>query len=236
MYSLFFNELNSYYDLGLKIIKRPNFSIAQKNINIYEVEGRNGSLIEDLGTYKDIEISVSFNFVDKVNINEKIRQIKNWLIGNIKDKKLMLSDDSDVFYKVKYMKIDNIERTLKYLGRFNVVFVCDPFTYSKVGENTVIIINNNTTIYNYGTYYSEPELKIFGTGDITLSINNENVTLKSIQDYIIINTEMQEAYREGQSLNNKIYGEFPTLQVGQNNINWLGNITKIEIAPRWRFL
>lgn len=236
MYSLFFNELNSYYDLGLKIIKRPNFSIAQKDINIHEIEGRNGSLIEDLETYRDIEITVSFNFVDKTNINQKIRQIKHWLIGEIKDKRLIFSDDSDVFYKVKYMKIDNIERTFKFLGRFNVVFVCNPFTYSKVGENTVIITNNNTTIYNHGTYYSEPEFKIFGIGDITLSINNENVILKSIQDYIIVDTEMQEAYREGQSLNNKMYGEFPTLKVGENNISWLGNVTKIEITPRWRFL
>jgi len=236
MFSLYFNKLNSYHDLGLKIIKRPNFFIAQKNINIYEVEGRNGSLIEDLETYKDIEITVSFNFIDRTNINQKIREIKSWLIGKIKDKQLMFSDDSDVFYKVKYMKIDNIERTLKYLGKFNVVFVCDPFTYSKAGENTVIITNNNSQIYNHGTYYSEPQLKIYGTGDITLSINNENIILKSIQDYIMIDTEMQEAYREGQSLNNKMHGEFLTLQVGENTISWLGNVTKLEIIPRWRFL
>ncbi|QDY17535.1 phage tail protein [Clostridium botulinum] len=31
-----------------------------------------------------------------------------------------------------------------------------------------------------------------------------------------------------------MYGEFPIFQVGENKISWTGNVSKIEITPRWR--
>ena len=34
-------------------------------------------------------------------------------------------------------------------------------------------------------------------------------------------------------LNNKMYSDFPILEEGENNISWSGNVTQIEIIPRW---
>ncbi|WP_156946200.1 hypothetical protein [Clostridium akagii] len=49
------------------IKSRPNIPIAEKNINIIDAEGMNGSLTEDIGTYKSIEIEIDFSTVDETN-------------------------------------------------------------------------------------------------------------------------------------------------------------------------
>lgn len=236
MFSIFFNNLNSSRDLGLAIEHRPNIPIAEKDIRQIYVPNRNGSLTEDLGTYRDIEISITFGFKakDRDNFGYKCRMIKMWLL-NIQDNKLSFSDD-EVYYKVKNIKFDEegIERGLRTLGKFTVTFVCDPFSY--LDSELITITKNNSTIYNYGTFESQPYIKIFATGDITLNINDRFIKFINVEDCIELDSEMMECYKGNKNCNNKIYGEFPILKTGKNNISWTGNVSKIEINPRWRCL
>ena len=42
------------------------------------------------------------------------------------------------------------------------------------------------------------------------------------------------AYKDKQLQNNKMLTTlFPKLAAGANNISWIGNVTKVEIIPRW---
>lgn len=86
-----------------------------------------------------------------------------------------------------------------------------------------------------GTFESEPVITIFGTGNITLYVNNQSIVLTSISNDITLDSETLNAYSGSTSLNNKMNGEFPKFQVGENTINWTGNITKIEVQPNWRW-
>ena len=72
--------------------------------------------------------------------------------------------------------------------------------------------------------------------DVTLYVNNKSIYLKEIKDKIVIDSEMKNAYNNAVSLNYKMSGNFPILSVGENNISWTGNVTKLEIQPNWRFL
>ena len=72
--------------------------------------------------------------------------------------------------------------------------------------------------------------------DETLYVNNKSIYLKGITDKIIIDSEMKNAYNNSVSLNYKMSGDFPVLSLGENNISWIGNVTKLEIQPNWRFL
>lgn len=235
MFSIFFNNYNSR-DLGLVVKHRSNIPIAEKDMRLVYVPNRNGSLTEDLGTYRDIEISISFGFKakDRDNFGYKCRVIRNWLL-TIEDNKLSFSDD-EMFYKVKTIVFDKggIERGLRTIGRFTVTFICDPFSYLQ--DELITITKDNSTIYNEGTYESQPYLKIFGTGYVTLNINDEVIKLENIIDYIELDSEIMECYKEHQNCNNKMTGEFSTLQIGENKISWTGNVSKIEITPRWRYL
>ena len=58
-----------------------------------------------------------------------------------------------------------------------------------------------------------------------------------MKEKIIINSEIQDCYdNEGNSLNEKMTGEFPRLKPGVNNIEWTGDVSKVEILPNWRWL
>ena len=231
MYSFIFRnnngiELNSKY-FNIVINKRPPLPKPQRRINYIQIAGRHGALTEDLGSYEDIELEFECTIMDNVEHNSIL--INSWLDGQ---GELYLSWLDGYKYKVKEVKFEGIE--IDIVGEFEVTFICDPFKYS---TNEIIeIYNNNSIIYNEGTYESQPYLKIFGTEYVTLNINDEVIKLENIIDYIELDSEIMECYKEHQNCNNKMTGEFPTLQIGENKISWTGNVSKIEITPRWRCL
>lgn len=236
-FSVIFNNLDSYKDLGLFIKSRPNIPIAEKNVNIIDVEGMNGSLTEDIGTYKSIEIEIDFSIVNKDNFYEKLRYIKAWL-QNVDDNRMIISDDTDFFYLVDYVKLDSsITRTYKVLGVFKATFICKPFCFAFDGLNVSTIKTNGNIIMNNGTVKSDPIIKITGTATINLFINSREIIINNLASDITLDCELKEAYNsEYSNLNNIINGDYPFLDVGKNVITWIGNITKIEVKSNWRCL
>lgn len=57
---------------------------------------------------------------------------------------------------------------------------------------------------------------------------------KDVNEYIEIDGEIMNAYKGDLLQNSKMVTElFPKLTAGANNISWAGNVTKVEIIPRW---
>ena len=217
----------------LHIVNRVNIPVSQKQIETISIAGRNGTLTKELGFF-DRNITVNFNFKTRNrddNMSKKIRNITSLLLNA---KKISFTDDKEVYYKVKAVSVSDIERTLRMLGSFSVTFTVDPFAYYNLYSK--ILLTNHSKIYNIGTYESEPCIKVFGTGNVTLNINNKELILKDINGYIEIDTELKETFKDNVSKNDKKVGEYPSFVVGENMISWSGNVTKIEIEPRWRFL
>ncbi|WP_338658814.1 distal tail protein Dit [Paraclostridium sordellii] len=232
-YFLIFNDLNSKYDLGLSIVKRPNVPSTSKNKIAKEIPGRDGFVYEEIGGYKDIVIPVEFNFIENNNIKERFRQIKLW-INDIKDNKLIFSDDPDWFYRVVDVNLNgDFETILRRKGQFKIDFTCRGYSYMLDG-NSPILIKNNSTLYNC-YFLSKPLLKIVGNGDAKITINNKTFNVQ-VKDYVYVDSELELAYKyKGDSFNIS-KGGFPTLEHGANKINYSSNINKLEIIPRWRCL
>lgn len=220
-------------DLGISVVKRPNIPIPERNVISKDIPGRNGSVTIDYKTYKDIIISVSLNFISKENFNAKVLNISEWLL-DIKDNKLIFSDNPDFYYKVKKIEFKNIERSLKKLGRFTVSFVCDPFKYC-CDNNEIDITKTVDIISPAFVYESNPIITIFGNGNLEITINNKKIQLENVEEYITIDSELKECYKNSSNLNYKMIGEFPKFIRGKNNID-LGNSNKIKIQQNWRYL
>ncbi len=232
-YFIFNNKKN--IDLGIKVVKRPNIPIPERNIELKSLKGRDGSLTRDYKTYNDIKISVSLNFISGENdfIN-KGAEIADWLY-NINDNKLIFSDNDKFYYKVKKIECKDIERSLKVIGKFIVTFVCDPYKYYL--ENNDIEITNSTEVNSPMLVVdSEPIISISGSGNINLIINDKRIVLENVEENLIINSSILECYKEKENLNYKMSGEFPILKNGENTINIEGNIKSIKIKPNWRCL
>ena len=91
--------------------------------------------------------------------------------------------------------------------RFIVQFEVQPFGYETQPQN--FIVTNNSKIFNYGTYESEPKITVYGTGDITLNINGAGIILKGVTDKVVIDSEMQNAYNGAVLMNQNMTGDFP---------------------------
>ena len=234
MYHIIFNNKNSYKDLDLRIVKRPNIPAPVKNINVVEVMGRNGDLYEDLGGYKDLNIDVEFNFKDTVNIKRTWRKIKSWLF-NIEDNKLIFSDDIEFYYKVKNIALSELTINKKILGKFTVTFTCEAYSYDVAGLE-FIEVKNNSILYNYFDD-SKPLLRIYSnTGGIgTITINNNSFQV-AVNDCVHVDSNLELTYQDLVRPANLINGEYPTLKAGENKISFDSVISKIKIRPNWRTL
>ena len=147
---------------------------------------------------------------------------------------LIFSNEPDRKYKARVANQIEFSHIIRCLKRFIVEFEVQPFGYDVFEQNIMKTAPFN--LFNIGTFEAEPIITIFGAGNITLYVNNQNIYLKEIADSITIDSEMQNAYNGAASMNNKMQGEFPILSLGENHITWLGNVTRLEIQPNWRWI
>ena len=79
-----------------------------------------------------------------------------------------------------------------------------------------------------------PLIRVSGTGAGNLYIGKYTVVIKSIDDYVMLDSDTQNAYKGTINKNSTISApEFPVLEPGESGINWSGGITSVEIIPRW---
>lgn len=232
IYSFNFRGKDSFKDFGIAVKTRPAIPIPQRRVQFETIPGRSGTLTIDDETYDDLTITVDCNFLSN-EIKNKAIQIKHWLMGG--KSKLVFSDDPDKFYIAQVVNKFDITQTLRVLGTFPVIFNCKPFAYYFSGLET-ITVTSPTIIYSPEFIVeSEPVIKVYGQGDITLNINNISIKLKDVQDHIVVDSTIQECYKDNSNCNNQMWGEFPAL-VEENKISWEGKVQKIEIIPNWRCL
>ena len=227
-------RINGLYtdEYGIRPKERIEVPTAERDVEHIEIRGRHGSLTKVYG-YKDIQLLVRFYMIDKDNFKPIFRKAKMNLLNA---KKLIFDDDNEIFYKVKSVRIDAAENIIKTFGEFDVEFILAPFQFE---ESEPITITQETTLTNEG-YESEPYIKAHATGTGKLYINGQIVTIKDINGFIEIDSELMNAYRKADgyitNLNNHMIGDFPVLSHGKNVIKFDGDITKLEINPRWRWV
>lgn len=229
MLDLLFNLKFLKQDIGVSIVRRSPAILANKNINVINRVGADGDLYEDLGGRKDIIIPVECNFVAD-NPKTIFRRVKHWL-NNIEDNKLIFTDDPGWFYKVVNVEIGQMEVKFKRKGEFTINFTCRGWQYSLDGDE-FLEIENNTMLYNEYDL-AKPLIYVEGNGEITITINNNKFKVM-VKDYLYIDSELEIAYREKTDCLNIDEGDYPLLEYGENNISFTGNVSKIEIKPRWR--
>jgi len=220
----YFNNISSID--YLKVDKLPTIIRAAKDIKKIEIEGRDGFLTQDLGSYSSTikPVEVWIKNLDNLDF------ICSWLTGS---SDVIFSNEQDKVYEATIINQIEFKKFIKEFHKFIIFFDCQP--KKKSINNSVITLLNAGTIFNSGSAISKPVIKVYGTGSITLSINGINVYLTNVNEYVTLNSNLQDAYKDLVYKNSDMSGEFPVLNVGNNNISWVG-VTKLEISPNWRWL
>ncbi len=217
-------------DLNLSLSERPAIPTPEQDVETVNIRGRNGSLTKKYA-FNDIEYKLTFDFLED-NFKQAFRQAKQVIFDSTK---LSFDDDPGIYYKIKNVVIDDAENDVIEYGQFTVTFTLDPFGYE---ETDMITVTQQTTLNNPG-YESEPYIKVYANGTGKIYLADQSIIIKDINGFIEIDSEMMNAYSTENgvitNLNDHMVGDFLLIPNGQSTVSFDGDITKLEIDPRWRW-
>ncbi len=224
-----FNGIDSR-EMGVIVTAMPDTVRPEKRVSSITIPGRNGNLHFDEGVYESYLRTMECAIIKRAKIDE----IAAWLVGS---GNMIFSTEPDKVYKVFIANKIDITQMMRAFQKFLVTMDTQPFKYSVNNFGDNFAITTPTSIKNRGTVYSQPTITVYGTGDITLTINGTDYGLSAVDEHLAIDSEMMEVYRGTANANNKFSAmDFPRFEAGVNEISWTGSVTKIEVEPKWRWL
>lgn len=225
-------------DFGLYVERYPQQGAPSRKVTTVSVPGRNGDLHFCDGSFENYEQVYKCYFRGCSAMPVHAHAVKEWLMGTTRYQRLEDAYDPDHFRLAVYNGPMDIENHLNRYGRCKVKFDCKPQSYLKSGEIPVAFTSANE-LHNSTAFPAKPLITVYGTGAGTLTIGATTVEIKAMEDVLILDSETENAYRQvgngaPENKNRDIYAPvFPELLSGSNAVSWTGDITKIEIIPRW---
>ena len=223
-----------------KILK-INKSVLPTMENILkEIPGKPGAIVSRT-KLKPIQISaeVEVKGPSKEGLNTIIRELAGMLYTE-GTRQLRLPNEIDKYYMAKLEGDTALEEIFNY-GRTVLRFICpDPVAYGKLVE---VNLNNNTRIYNNGTYPSKGIIKI----EITEETDHLEVTLLNtgeflyiddnfdVGDIVMIDLEKEYVTKNGYSAMPNLYleSDFFKIPVGEFEITISNGNGILEFRERW---
>lgn len=221
--------------MGIIVTSMPAVCRPKRRTETIDIPGRNGVLHVDDGSYENYTKTAECAIIKRANIDA----ICAWLTGS---GTAIFSTEPDKYYRVRIDNAISIEQMMKVFQKFQVHFDTHPFKYSVNETDDQVILQQPSLLYNRGTVEAEPTITVVGSGTVTLSINGKGYRLSAVDGHVTIHSEVMEVETDGENKNGTylpLQEEdwlFPRFEVGENRINWTGNVERIEITPNWRWL
>lgn len=228
---IIFNNKSSA-DCRIQVAHPPGYAYPERDYTITHIPGRNGDIIQDNGCYKNVERTYEVSFdVPNEDFATYANAVSAWLHSTTGYARLEDSYEPNYYRMATYQESNIFENLYNQAGTATIVFECKPQRFLKTGDN-IITIQNSLTIMNPTGFEAYPLFKVTGTSGV-LTVNGNSITFSSIDDFVILDCELQDAYKENINKNSTISGTFPVLKTGSNTISWTGDISSVTMKPRW---
>lgn len=228
---------------GIVVGEPPAFERPNRKQTIFQVPGRNGSVLFQEDAWEDV--TRSYNVWLSENITEDSGGDKSGYLVEYVDafeaalnsqkgyQRLTDNFEPDVYRKAYYSGGDSFTNELTQYGRATLRFTCRPERFLKSGE-TAINVTNGYVLNNPTRFEAKPLIHIEASNQtIAVTINGKTITAV-VADYINIDCERMNAYRLAtENKNADISGSFPTIASGNNTVGITGTFTKVTITPNF---
>lgn len=232
MNELSFNGVRSS-TFSLFISGEGTFNGTARNVQSYNVPGRNGALVIDNGFYDNISVQYPAYIVEHFRAN--FGALRAFLLSHVGYFKLSDTYHPNEFRLARYT--GNIQPKMTQYNRegsFTISFDCKPQRFLTDGEN-VHTFTADATIDNLTFFPAKPLIRVYGYGD--LGIGAETITIaQNDYPYIDIDCDTENASYNTVNCNSLITlagDTFPVLDAGETGITLDANITQVDITPRW---
>lgn len=166
-------------DYGVYISGDAVFDSPERDVEMIEIPGRNGSFALDKGRFGNITVSYPAGLFgeDEASFREGIRALRNALASRKGYCRLEDDYNPDEYRMAVYKKGLEVDPALLKAGEFTIEFDCMPQRWIKSGE-TAVSVASGGQITNPTLFESHPLLMTKGYGNITIGtdeidINND---------------------------------------------------------------
>ena len=216
--------------VGLYIDTPPMPPMQARNFQTVSIPNRPEVLTMQEITRPDIQIDISaYLFDDEQSADPSA--IYAYLNNAVT---LSTSKSEDFEYRVRRL----LGVTPSYQGHgkqlLTISFICSPYRYSTDNDAIELTAFPNS-ITNGGNQFCQPVFKLYGTGELTLTVNEDEankLVIPDVDGYVIADAEKLICHKNGTFV--RCSGKIPFLAVGDNSIET--NATKIEIIKNERWL
>lgn len=226
------------WNFSMHVQKLPSQSAPARKRQTISVPGRNGDLHLQENAFDNLPVPYNCYFHGSDPAPDVAHAVKAWLLSSGAYQRLEDTYDPKHFRLAAFAGPLDIENRFNRYGVCTVIFDCDPRAFLKSGE-TMIEFAEAGTLINPTAFNALPLITVYGTGPGTVTVGTTTVTIHAITEPIVLDCEQQEAYSqpgEGapENKNADICAiPFPELLPGENAVAFDGDITKVEIIPRW---
>lgn len=138
---------------------------------------------------------------------------------------------------VKTLRINTLASSGTYTLKAEDVYVNEGTT--DLGYEPYGISATKLVVENIGNYISKPVVTLKGKGTVEFILNGNSLfryTFADTEELVIIDSEKQDAYFGTNLKNRNMSGEFPILNIGASTIKWTGELAKIKVLSKSRWL
>lgn len=230
-----FNGLSSK-DFGIEVELFPTYQTPRKIYDVIHIPGRNGDLHIDTGAYENVnrtyEIAIGSYDGDYTEMANKVSE---WLHSASGYSRLEDSYEPGYYRLAVYEEEMELSNIYNHGGRTYINFNCKPQRFLKLGDRPIKFTAAGN-LRNPTRFESLPIITIKGTGSGVLRVDDYTITISSIDSYLTIDSELQDAYKGAVNKNSSISSlsnGFPILKPGLTEISYSGGITEVEVIPKW---
>lgn len=233
MFNGFWFNGKSTRDFHMRVERYPDMGAPSRKIETVQVPGRNGDLHLEQDAFHNRSKVYDVYFHAPAASPDQAHAVKAWLMGAKGYRRLEDVYEPDHFYLAAFHGPLDISNQLNKYGKCTVEFNCKPQAWLKSGEIATEMTSAGK-IFNPCAFAARPIIKVYGSGSGSITVEGTTVEINSLDQFVILDSELQNAYQGDENKNETIYApEFPVLQPGGNGVSWAGGIEKIEITPRW---
>lgn len=221
-------------DYGVYIRNNRTFGCPAPDFEEIVVPGRNGTLHIDHNRFQNAKVTYDCAIIRDFESN--MEALRALLMAPTSYARL-----EDTYHPNEYRMgkisggIDPTVGPRNRTGEFTLEFDCMPQRFLKLGE-IPMSLESHTTLHNPGMA-SLPLITVYGTGAGTVTVGGVTVDIKSLDEYVVLDCDVQNAYKGLENKNSTIYApKFPTIPPGEIRVGWTGGVERVEIVPRWWIL
>lgn len=215
-----------FEEVGLLVTKCSPPPCSQEEYDEITIPGRFDTLRVEKKTRKRIQIIAECTVIEP----DKLRDIYALFQGK---GTFIHRDEQDKFYYA-VPQIITPSNVILYMNTMTLTFDCSPYAYAADNEPVELTVSPSV-VTNTGGIFCQPVYKLYGTGELTLTVNEDTdntLTITDVDGYVVADAEKLICHKDGTFM--RCSGKIPFLGVGDNSIET--NATKIEIIKNERWL